>query len=55
MAFTGMFKYVDTGKVNIYGEQIFKRKRVFRLFTKTKKLISGEQKEEIDNAFFLFD
>lgn len=55
IAFTGMFKYVETGKVDVYGEQIFKRKRVFRMFTKSKKQISSEQKEEIDHAFFLFD
>lgn len=50
-----MFKFVDTGKIDSNGEQIFKRKRVFRKFTKNKKLISEEQKEEIEFAFKLFD
>lgn len=32
-----------------------KRKRVFRRTTKKLKYLSAEQKEEIDNAFLLFD
>ena len=50
-----MFKFVETGNYDHFGDQIFKRKRVFRKLTKKKKQISKEQKEEIDNAFFLFD
>ena len=50
-----MFKFVETGQYNFKGDMIYKRKRVFRKFTTIKKFISGEQKEEIDNAFYLFD
>ena len=53
--FMGMFKFIDTGRLDNDGKSIFKRKRVFRKMTKKKKHISQEQKEEIDNAFFLFD
>ena len=50
-----MFKFIDTGRLDNDGKSIFKRKRVFSKMTKKKKHISQEQKEEIDNAFFLFD
>ena len=53
--FMGLFKFVDTGSYDQDGKSIFKRKRVFRKITKRKKIISKEQKEEIDNAFYLFD
>lgn len=55
LRFTGVFKFVDTGKLDILGNQIFKKKRVFQKLTKIIKHISSEQREEIDNAFFLFD
>ena len=37
------------------GNKVFKKKRVFQKLTKIRKYISSEQREEIDNAFFLFD
>ena len=53
--FTGMYKYVDTGKKNAKDESIVKRKRIFRRCTKLKRYLSKEQHEEIEYAFKLFD
>ena len=50
-----MYKYVDSGFTDKFNLPIYKRKRVFRKITQVKKFLSGEQKEEIETAFYLFD
>ena len=50
-----MFKFVQTDDKDKYGNFIYKRKRVFRKFIKDKRYLTNEQKQEIDNAFFMFD
>ena len=39
----------------INGEKVIKRKRIIQKTTKKIKNLTEEQKEEIDNAFIIFD
>ena len=55
IAFTGMYKYVDSGLTDKFNLPIYKRKRVFRKISKEIKRLTDEQKMEIEAAFFLFD
>ena len=55
ITFTGMYKYVDSGLTDKFNLPIFKRKRIFRKITRIIKYLTGEQKEEIEMAFYLFD
>lgn len=55
ITFTGMYKYVDSGLTNKFNLPIYKRKRVFRRINKITKYLTGEQREEISTAFYLFD
>ena len=56
ISFTGIFRYVEVdGKVDKNGDPVYKRKRVFRKMKKVKKYLTAEQREEIDQAFHLFD
>lgn len=50
-----MYKYVDSGLTDKFNLPIYKRKRVFRKINRVTKTLTGEQKEEIETAFFLFD
>ena len=50
-----MYKYVDSGLTDKFNLPIYKRKRVFRKITRVKKFLTGEQKQEIETAFRLFD
>lgn len=50
-----MYKYVNSGLTDKFNLPIYKRKRIFRKITRVKKILTGEQKEEIETAFFLFD
>lgn len=55
ITFTGMYKYVETGFKDKYDLPIYKRKRIFRKVNQIKKSLTEEQKEEIVQAFYLFD
>lgn len=42
--FTGMFKFVDSGVVDEFGQKVYKRKRVFRKIVKDKRYLTNEEK-----------
>ena len=50
-----MFKYVDSGFTDKFNLPIYKRKRVFRKNNVIIKKLSQEQREEVVQAFHLFD
>lgn len=50
-----MYKYIDSGLTDKFNLPIYKRKRIFRKITRVKRFLSGEQREEIKMAFYLFD
>ena len=50
-----MYKYVDSGLTDKFNLPIYKRKRIFRKTTQITKELTGEQMEEIESAFYLFD
>ena len=50
-----MYKYVDSGLTDKFSLPIYKRKRIFRKMSKVKKTLTGEQKMEIETAFYMFD
>ena len=50
-----MYKFVNSGLTDKFNLPIYKRKRIFRKITRVTKILTGEQKEEIETAFFLFD